>query len=56
MDLDLLLPIAFLLIVLVLAAALVARPRVSGHLAYRVGPDFGNGGAPRRMRGRRNWR
>lgn len=56
MDLDLLLPIAFLLIVLILAAALLARPRPSGHLAYRVGPDFGNAAAARKLRGRRSWR
>jgi hypothetical protein len=54
MNLDLLLPIALLLTLLV-AGALLARPRPSGHLAYRVGPEYGSrGNAAGGRRGRRH--
>jgi hypothetical protein len=51
MDLNLLLSVAVVLMLLVVAAAVLTRPRRPGHLAYRVGPDYGNGAA-RARRGR----
>jgi hypothetical protein len=53
MNLALLLPIAVFLVLVVLAAAVRARPRPSRHLAYRLGPEYGERTpAQRRRRGR----
>ena len=57
MDLKLLLCLALVLMLLVIVGAFLTRPRRTGHLAYRVGPDQEGGlygrrrtGAPARSR------